>query len=135
VTLARRAAVAGVIVWAAATALLVPLGHRLFGPDNAAPVSLWATLIVLGTFGGVVLLARGSLRRTGSGGLAAGALFGAFVCAPGLLLDGALYAFAGGSYPGLGAHASGAMTATLLFAYAAALAASLAAGARLKATF
>ena len=133
-TIARRAAVAGVIVWAAATTLLVPFGHRLFGPDNAPPVALWATFIVLATYGGVVLLARGALRRAGTGGLAAGALFGAFVCAPGLLLDGALYAFAGGRYPGLDAQASGAMAATLLFAYAAALAASLAAGASLAAS-
>jgi hypothetical protein len=118
---------AGVIIWAAGTALLVPFGHWVFGPDNVLPVALSAGVIIAATFAGVLLLARRVLRGTGGALIEKAALFGVLLCLPGLVFDGSLYALNSGRYPGLDATASGVMTAGLLLAYAAALLGALSA--------
>ncbi len=123
--LVRAGLVLGLIIWGAATTIFVLLGHFVFGPDNRVPVAVSASLIVVATFFGVSWLAMGILRREHASGLERGALLGVFICLPGLILDGALYAFNSNQYPGLEAPASGAMSAGLLFAYAAALMGSL----------
>jgi len=120
-TLVRAGLVLGLVIWAAATALFVPLGHLVFGPDNRLPVPISAGLIVVATFFGISWFAIAILRREHAPGLERGALLGVFTCLPGLILDGALYAFNSDRYPGLDGLASGAMSAGLLFAYAAAL--------------
>jgi len=51
-TLVRAGLVLGLVIWAAATALFVPLGHLVFGPDNRLPVPISAGLIVVATFFG-----------------------------------------------------------------------------------
>jgi hypothetical protein len=117
----------GLVIWAAATAIFVPLGKFVFGPDNRLPIALSAGLIILATFFGIYYFARRILGRGTSISLERGALLGVCACLPGLVLDGALYAFNGGRYPGLDAAASGAMSAALLLAYAAALAGTLSA--------
>jgi len=71
------------------------------------------------------LFASGIMRRAESVRFEQGALLGVAACLPGLILDGALYAFNAGRYPGLDDAASGAMCAGLLLAYAAALLAAL----------
>ena len=126
--LIRAGALFGFLVWAAGTAFLVPLGRFVFGPENRLPVALSATLLVVATFAGVFAFARRILARDGAPSFEKAALLGVAACLPGLSLDGALYAFNGGRYPGLDATASGAMSAGLLFAYAAALLATLTAG-------
>lgn len=115
----------GIVLWAVATAIFVPFGHWVFGPDNRLPVALSAAAIIVATFAGVALLARRVLR--GSGTLERGALLGVLLCLPGLVLDGTLYACNAGRYPGLENDASGAMSAGLLLAYAAALLGALSA--------
>jgi len=115
----------GFIVWAAATAFFVPWGHLVFGPDNRLPVGVSASVIVGATFFAVYWVARGILHREHVSSLEHGALLGVLACLPGLILDGGLYALNSGRYPGLDGSASGAMSAGLLFAYAAALLATL----------
>lgn len=117
----------GLVIWAAATAIFVPLGKFVFGPDNRLPIALSAGLIILATFFGIYYFALRLLRRGESITVERGALLGVCTCLPGLVLDGALYGFNGGRYPGLDAAASAAMTPALLLAYAAALAATLSA--------
>jgi len=111
----------GLIVWAASTALLVPFGPLVFGPDNRVPVALLAGLLVIATYFGILWFATRSLRRAGPFTVERAALLGVSLCLPGLVLDGMLYAVNAGRYPGLDGSASGAMTAALLLAYAAAL--------------
>lgn len=123
--LIRSALVFGLVVWLVATALFVPLGHFVFGPDNRLPVALSAGCMVVATFAGVYWFALRVLRRETRPSFEQGALLGVAVCRPGLVLDGALYALDSGRYPGLDGPASGAMSAGLLFAYAAALLGSL----------
>ena len=125
--LARSGLIFGIVIWAAATALFVPLGHFVFGPDNRLPAALTAGLVILATFAGVNRFATVVLPRGGSVRVEQGAMLGVFACMPGLVLDGALYAFNGGRYPGLDDAASGVMSAGLLLAYAAALLATLSA--------
>jgi hypothetical protein len=115
----------GLAIWAAATALFVPFGHFAFGPDNRLPVALMVTLVVAGTFVAVSAFARAVLLRNAATTYEAAALLGVSAALPGLLLDGVLYAIGSGRYPGLDDAASGAMTATLLLAYAVALLAPL----------
>ena len=119
--LVRLGLSAGMIIWAAGTALLIPFGHWVFGPDNVLPVAASTAVIIAATFAGVFLFARRVLRSTTGVLLEPAALFGAVLCLPGLVFDGTLYALNSGRYPGLDATASGAMTAGLLLAYAAAL--------------
>jgi len=123
--LPRSALAVGFVFWLAGTALLIPMGHRLFGPDNALPAFAWSLLIVAATFFGIRAIARRVFARRRNISIADGALFGAFACLPGLILDAATYAAGRGTYPGLNASASGSMTITLFLAYAAALAAAL----------
>jgi hypothetical protein len=123
--LVRSGLIFGLVVWAAGTAAFVPLGRFVFGPDNRVPVALSATLIVFATFAGVFAFALRAFAREPQPDFEKGALLGVCACVPGLVLDGALYAFNFGRYPGLDAPASGAMSAGLLFAYAAALLAAL----------
>lgn len=127
-SLVRYGLIVGFVLWAAATALFVPLGHFVFGPDNQLPVALTSGLIIVATFLGVYWLANRVLRRMHPSGLEHAALLGVFLCLPGLTLDGALYALDAGRYPGLDGTASGAMCAGLLLAYAAALLGTLVAG-------
>jgi hypothetical protein len=115
----------GVLIWAAATAIFVPFGHIVFGPDNRLPVSLSAGLIIVATFFAVRWFAAGVLGRGAGTTIELGALLGVCTCVPGLVLDGTLYALNSGRYPGLDESASGAMSAGLLLAYAAALLAAL----------
>jgi hypothetical protein len=115
----------GVLIWAAATAIFIPFGHLVFGPDNRLPVSLSAGLIIVATFFAVRWFAAGVLRRSSLTTVEQGALLGVCACLPGLVLDGALYALNSGRYPGLDESASGAMCAGLLLAYAAALLSTL----------
>jgi hypothetical protein len=119
--LVRSGLIFGFLVWAIATAVFVPLGHAVFGPDNRLPVPLATFVIVLGTFGLANRYAVRVLRGEGEGRLERSALLGVCVCLPGLILDGVLYALGSGRYPGLDGPASGTMSAGLLFAYAAAL--------------
>lgn len=125
--LMRLGFVLGFVIWAAATALFVPLGRFVFGPDNRLPVALSTTLIVAATFLALYRIARRVMPNPAERTVERAVSFGACACLPGLLLDGALYAFNGGRYPGLDASASGAMTAALLPAYAAALLGALSA--------
>jgi hypothetical protein len=121
----RIALIVGFAFWLVGTAILVPSGHQLFGPDNRLPAALWSALIVVATFYGVYRIARRAFMNGAAVTLGDGALFGAFACLPGLVLDAAAYAFGRGLYPGLDAAASGIMTITLLLAYASALLATL----------
>ena len=105
--------------------------HFVFGPDNRVPAGLASGLIVIATFAGVYRLAIRVLRSPAPIHAETGALLGVCASLPGLILDGALYAFDGGRYPGLDVAASGVMCAGLLLAYAAALLATLTAGYRL----
>lgn len=124
----RSGLIFGTILWVAATAVFVPFGHFVFGPDNRIPAALAAGLIIVATFAGVYWFALRVLRRSGAAQPDAGAQLGVFACLPGLVLDGSLYAFNAGQYPGLDGSASGTMSAGLLLAYAAALLAAFAAG-------
>lgn len=124
-TMIRSASMFGFIFWIAGTAIFLPFGHRIFGPDNTLPIAIPIVLVVVATFALVFRVARRILRSIPSADAADGALIGVFICLPGLLLDGALYALGGGCYPGLNAAASGAMSVLLLFAYAAGLLAAL----------
>jgi len=117
----------GLAIWAAATAIFVPLGKFVFGPENRLPIALSEGLIIVATFFGIYVFASRILRRGTAISVERGALLGVCACLPGLVLDGALYGFNGGRYPGLDATASGVMTPALLLAYAAALAATLSA--------
>ncbi len=121
----RYAVVAGLVLWAIGTALLVLLGRHLFGPDNRVPAAVWGGAIVVLTFLAVYRFSHRILRRAGEASMAEGALIGVFMCTPALLLDGALYAVNQGRYPGLDIAASGAVSATLMLTYAAALVASV----------
>ena len=129
--LVRSGLVLGIVLWAAATAVFVPFGHFVFGPDNRVPAGFASGLIVIATFAGVYSLAIRILRPIARIRAEAGALLGVCASLPGLVLDGTLYAFNGGRYPGLDVAASGAMCAGLLLAYAAALLGTVAAGYRL----
>lgn len=124
-TTIRSALIFGVVFWIVGTAIFLPFGHRIFGPDNRLPIAIPIVLTVVATFALVFRIARRILRTMPGADAADGALVGAFMCFPGLLLDGALYALGGGRYPGLNAVASGAMSVLLLFAYAAGLLAAL----------
>ena len=124
-TMIRSALVVGFVFWAVATAIFLPFGHLVFGPDNTLPVAVSIVLSVVVTFAFAYAIARRILSRSSNVDAADGALVGAFMCLPGLLLDGLLYALGGGRYPGLDAAASGAMSVMLLFAYAAGLLAAL----------
>jgi hypothetical protein len=119
--LVRLGLVFGFVIWAAATAFFVPLGHYVLGPENRLPVWLSVALIVAATFAGVYAFALRAFGRDEAPSLEQGALLGVAACLPGLILDGTLYAFNVGRYPGLDGPASGAMCAGLLLAYAAAL--------------
>lgn len=121
----RAALVLGLAFWMIGTAVLVPFGHRIFGPDNLVPIAFSSAGIVAVTFAAVYRAGGRILRRSPVANIGEGALLGAFACMPGLVLDGVLYAINGGRYPGLNAAASGAMSATLLLTYAAGLAAAL----------
>src|SRR5580658_5535318 len=90
----RRSLFIGFIVWAVATALLVPYGHVLFSAESRLRAGLWSASIVVATFVGVYRLARALLPRAAR--LEQGALIGAALCLPGLALDGALYALNAG---------------------------------------
>jgi len=129
-TLVRSGVTIGLVIWAAATAVFVPLGKFILAPGARVPPSLSAALVVLATLAGIHLIARRVLRRDGAPSLERAALFGACACLPGLVLDGALYVVGGGRYPGLDAAANGTMTAALLLAYAAALLGALGAARR-----
>lgn len=120
----------GFVIWAAATVLIVPFGHFVFGPDNALPVWLASGVIIAATFAGVYWFSRVLLGRLAATRLEDGGLLAVAVCLPGLVLDGLLYAFNGGRYPGLEPAASGVMSAGLLLAYAAALLGALLAARR-----
>lgn len=124
-TTIRSALIFGFVFWIVGTAIFLPFGHRILGPDNALPIAIPIVLVVIATFALVTRIARRILRTMPSADAADGALVGAFMCLPGLLLDGALYALGSGRYPGLNAVASGAMSVLLLFAYAAGLLAAL----------
>jgi hypothetical protein len=125
VNLTRTGLIFGFVIWAIATAVFVPFGHLMLATNGRWPAILTVAAIALATFFGVERFARRVLRRNGSADLEHAALLGVFACLPGLLLDGALYAFNAGRYPGLDDAASGVMTAALLLAYAAALLATL----------
>ena len=123
----------GLIIWAVATAVFVPFGHLVFGPDNRLPVTLSVSAIVFATFLGIYGCALRIFTRVPPT-LERAALFGLLTCLPGLILDGLLYAGNAGRYPGLDYAASGLMSAGLLFAYAAALTGALCAALRAQAT-
>jgi hypothetical protein len=130
--LIRTGLIFGLVIWAIATAVFVPFGHLMLGSSGHLQAILTIAAIALATFFGVERFARRALQRSGCVDLEHAALLGVFACLPGLLLDGALYAFNAGRYPGLDDAASGAMTAALLLAYAAALLATLNASRALK---
>jgi hypothetical protein len=111
----------------------VPLGHLVFGPDNLAPTLVSGAIIVWATFSALFLITRSILQRSGDVTLETAALFSVLACLPGLILDGTLYAFNAGHYPGLNSKASGIASETLLYTYAAALLGALYA-ARLRRT-
>jgi hypothetical protein len=127
VNVIRTGLILGIVIWAAATAVFVPLGHFVFGPDNRIPAVASAALIVVATFYGIFALAKRVLAPLGPVTLERAALLGVLACLPGLIGDGTLYVVGAGRYPGLDGAASGSASATLLYAYAAALLGCLAA--------